>query len=405
MNRLRIGGPSSFWSQAATTALLLVFFIGPVRLAVELGEPGWRARARKIYQTLRNRDLNPEDRAANTAGYYENIMNHSARVTNANQLFTRAWIPARLAGKGDFIGQRARADFLTTENIPNLNLKHRRYGLITTNSYGMADKEYPLGKPANARRIALIGDSILQGWGVPIQESFQALLEEKLNAEAGSASRKFELLNFGVGGYRITQNLEVMTSITPRFQPDAYVVTLTYLSVFRHWGMHLWEAARSGVDLKYDFIRTLAAKSRLSSQDTFAAASAKLEQFRIPTIAWVLRQMKAHCDRTGVPMLIVLLPSLHRKADIEQAFRDVIPIMSELGSPVLDLLSVLHRAQNPEQLRVAPDDEHPSREGHRIIFESLYSGLRDNPEAWAMITGDSRSDGSQMVQSRGPSGD
>ena len=41
-----------------------------------------------------------------------------------------------------------------------------------TNSHGMRDDELPLAKPAGQLRIALVGDSLGFGWGVPIEESF-----------------------------------------------------------------------------------------------------------------------------------------------------------------------------------------------------------------------------------------
>ena len=81
-----------------------------------------------------------------------------------------------------------------------------------------------MAKPAGVRRLVLLGDSMTRGLGVPPGTGWEPLLERDLNARYTSpAVRQFELLNFGVSGYRMTQMLDVGLEVAPRFKPDVYV--------------------------------------------------------------------------------------------------------------------------------------------------------------------------------------
>src|SRR5688572_21179795 len=48
---------------------------------------------------------------------------------------------------------------------------------IRTNSWGMRDKEYTLTKPRNTYRVAIIGDSVAFGYGLPLHLVFSERLE------------------------------------------------------------------------------------------------------------------------------------------------------------------------------------------------------------------------------------
>lgn len=56
------------------------------------------------------------------------------------------------------------------------------------NSMGLRDREYAREKPAGSRRIALFGDSFVEGWGMPIERVINRQLEICLQ-EGGSGSR------------------------------------------------------------------------------------------------------------------------------------------------------------------------------------------------------------------------
>ena len=72
---------------------------------------------------------------------------------------------------------------------------------MTTNRWGMRDKDYEKIPPPNTYRIALTGPSFVMGYGVNDGEDFDSLLEERLNREnSGTPYAGYEILNFAVPG-------------------------------------------------------------------------------------------------------------------------------------------------------------------------------------------------------------
>jgi GDSL-like lipase/acylhydrolase family protein len=95
---------------------------------------------------------------------------------------------------------------------------------FTVNSFGMPNDEITLEKPPGVFRIAFVGDSLSANFGFrPRPEIYLNVLERTLNQEKRGDWR-FEALNFGVNGYGILQELQMLRSRALRFQPDLVVV-------------------------------------------------------------------------------------------------------------------------------------------------------------------------------------
>lgn len=69
---------------------------------------------------------------------------------------------------------------------------------ITINSAGYRDREFSAAKPADARRLLLLGDSYCEALQVELAEGFPDRLEGTLTTHAG---RPVEVINTGVSGY------------------------------------------------------------------------------------------------------------------------------------------------------------------------------------------------------------
>ena len=74
------------------------------------------------------------------------------------------------------------------------------------NADSLRDYDYPINKGKDTFRIAVIGDSLAFGYGVNLQDAYAKQLELKLNAM--NTGKRYEVLNFGVGGYDIQQSVE-----------------------------------------------------------------------------------------------------------------------------------------------------------------------------------------------------
>jgi hypothetical protein len=83
------------------------------------------------------------------------------------------------------------------------------------NSKGLRDEEYPYEKPDGAYRILVLGDSFTYGLHVKQSETFADRLETALK-EQGS----FEVINAGVIGYNLTQEVLFYEVEGYKYQPD-----------------------------------------------------------------------------------------------------------------------------------------------------------------------------------------
>jgi len=125
------------------------------------------------------------------------------------------------------------------ELIPN---QDRLFDLVRlrTNSEGLADEEYATAKPANTFRIVLLGSSYSMPVGVPLEQSWQQDLEGRLNGLHDG--RRYEVINFSVGGYDPIQLLGVLKHKAMTYDPNLIVVDVTLSSaplirpeeVYRH---------------------------------------------------------------------------------------------------------------------------------------------------------------------------
>jgi len=110
-------------------------------------------------------------------------------------------------------------------HIPNARFVHSRKEfkvLVSYNSFGMRDTEHDLIKPPGVFRIAVLGDSFMEGSQVPLDSVYSKVLERLLR-EKGVCC---ETLNFGVNNYGTDQEVILLGKNVFRFDPDLVIVSL-----------------------------------------------------------------------------------------------------------------------------------------------------------------------------------
>ncbi len=100
---------------------------------------------------------------------------------------------------------------------------------VETNRYGMRMGDVSLDKSPGKIRVAVLGDSLPFGWGVPPGEAFPAVLETALNP--GGAAR-FEVLNFAAPGFTVYHALQQYETLVHNFQPDILILALGLFDSF-----------------------------------------------------------------------------------------------------------------------------------------------------------------------------
>jgi lysophospholipase L1-like esterase len=96
---------------------------------------------------------------------------------------------------------------------------------VKINSKGLRNREIGHEKPAGVTRILILGDSMTEGIQVPMEETFSALLEARLN-QSGSA--KFEVVNAGVSHFGTDNEVLYFQNEGYKYQPD--IVILAFLT-------------------------------------------------------------------------------------------------------------------------------------------------------------------------------
>jgi lysophospholipase L1-like esterase len=265
---------------------------------------------------------------------------------------------------------------------------------VRTNSRGLRERELPPAKPAGARRVVFLGDSVTFGAGVRDDEPFPRLLEAAVN-EGGAGP--IETVNAGVVGYNTVQELARLEQVGLAYQPDVVVVTfvvndlLETFTIFDHQYEPTGSLAYVKVWLRrnshlYRFVQNLywridqeLRRAREGPTEPLRKRD-RLEE-RLATLAEMVRLARAN----GAAFLLVLYPDnlgdpvnpgptgerLTMREELERfAAREQVP--------VVDLTAALGDVRDPRarQYRLR-EDPHPSPEGHRAIAEALRAPLID----------------------------
>lgn len=363
--------------------LLLLLSLPAIR---DIGSPSWN----RAIASLRDTGLNVRDAARHHRGYYEQleVRGQINAAVAAAQGERPNWLDPAQAGI-----IRNREDWIERDLYPSLNLVWNG-NTFTTNTFGMRDREYSLQKPAGTYRIALLGPSHVMGNGVADGQTFEHLVEQRLNNEfAGSVQQNFEILNFGVDGFTLPQQLAMLEDRVLQFSPDMVIVNHYHrgrMMTERYLGKIIWKnipisddlraiLARVGIDqvdrgslpvpteLGRILARNLGLDPRMPQGEFEARArrvSNEVNDWALERIATVVREAGA------VPVVLAL------NAVIDDAPTGVpnIEAIRRAQLLVFDLINVFP-AEDRAALRVAPWDDHPNPMGHRLIADALYAQL------------------------------
>lgn len=89
------------------------------------------------------------------------------------------------------------------------------------NDHGCRGPDYVIPKPAEVRRILVLGDSYALGVGVHEEDTVAARLQTLLNADANPAAGvRYEVINCAVSGYSTLQERLLFEILAPVYQPD-----------------------------------------------------------------------------------------------------------------------------------------------------------------------------------------
>jgi lysophospholipase L1-like esterase len=280
---------------------------------------------------------------------------------------------------------------------PNARGIHRGV-LWRTNSAGFRGPEATPQPAPGVFRIAVVGDSFAAGDGVREEDAYAAQLERLLTA-SGSSTR-FEVLNFGLGGLNISQVLERAALLGARFHPHLFVYGLTLNDIDigneaeervhseqrREIGKEVFRFAGSpSYLLRALWPRFVSLRQVLWPRPGKDYGEALAQAYRDPEkfarIERGLAGFEALANRTGVCVHVLVhteLSHLRFAHPFRDAYDGIESAARERGLTVTQSFPS-YRWRDSDDLRVSLRDGHPNAEGHRILAERLYAGLRELP--------------------------
>jgi lysophospholipase L1-like esterase len=111
-------------------------------------------------------------------------------------------------------------DELTVRKSDNASLIYEYIpGKPKINSHGFMDLERSLEKPEGVHRIVVIGDSLVNGTGIDLDQTFPRVLEQLLQGDG----QKVEVLSFAVTGYSTSQQMALLERALA-FSPDEVIL-------------------------------------------------------------------------------------------------------------------------------------------------------------------------------------
>ena len=95
---------------------------------------------------------------------------------------------------------------------------------IEANDIGYRDRVHARQKPANALRVAFLGDSYTEAMQVPLEQAYWRLVESRLTGCAAAGGRVPEAMSFGLSGIGTAQQLEIYRKVAAGYDPDVVVL-------------------------------------------------------------------------------------------------------------------------------------------------------------------------------------
>lgn len=262
------------------------------------------------------------------------------------------------------------------------------------NGEGMRDVPRVREKAAGTRRVAVLGDSIAFGYWVAARDSFPAQLETLLGDAPGGAP--VEVLNFGVPGYNLEQEIELLRARALGFAPDLVIFALCLNDLeggesYEH-GLVVDRGARSAA-LAGRAYEALLDRSLLLSwieyRRTELAARRQFTRARDPwsgplyaetlaeqEAALTARFHEAQAALGGTPALVAVFPAFNGPFDDRYRHADFHRLAARAakasGLGLVDLLDC-YRGYVFRDVRV--DVVHPSPLGHRVAAHALADAL------------------------------
>jgi len=359
------------WRSFATTSFGLVVLLcfGLPQVYGRFGDEG-----SKVVQSFRSARLNRLDAEQMQGGYYEDLMNvekFNVELGVIRNSAPRGWLELH-----ETEAMRPTDDYRLAELVPGTEMTYKG-AHFTVNRWGMRDRDYELAKPPHTFRAAILGASYIMGSGVDDDQSFENLVEDRMNAEWGADGEQYQILNFAVGGYSPLQRVLAFETEALKFDPDAVLYIAHENEVFRLY-RHIAAARDRGQQPPWPELEALLEQIGVTEDMAGDSLDAALKPHVREILQFALTQLARDCQQRNIVPIFCLLPTLEmygQPSDIEWMFE----MAREAGFHTISLIGVYDECDIFD-IRVADWDYHPNVKGHQIIAARLFEELAKHRE-------------------------
>jgi hypothetical protein len=338
-------------------------------------QSGLGPRAAGAINTLRQDSVSLAEAAQVVQGYYEEITDVRVRPG--------PWL-AGLEGRPEpprhiHYTDMARPvdDFLERELIPGWHGSVEGAEL-TINQFGMRDRpDRTREKPPGTRRIALVGSSVVMGYGVRDDETFARLLEDRLNVGWATGAPRYEVLNFGTGMSHVIQRRVLIDRKVFGFNPDV-LYYVAHQNEYTGPAAHLAKLVAKGNALPYPCLAEVVRKAGITPNMSWGETEVRLQPHVREIVSGMYRELVAECRRRGVrPVWVyVPMPGVTEPPGLAEEFART---AEQAGFAVVDT-SGWADGRRAIEVKMSDIDHHANVLGHRLIAERLEAVIRRRPE-------------------------
>lgn len=259
------------------------------------------------------------------------------------------------------------------------------------NSQGFRDQDHQTTNLDQAIRILILGDSIVYGQMVALEQTFPELLEAKLNQ---LIEPRVEVINMGLCGWNTVMQLESLVKNGLQFNPDLVIITyvindvqikqfprpeeafdqekmiipIAFLDTYFDQHSYLYSFAKfrynrllEKLNLKNDYFTTTRSFYRPEARGYRQFVNALTKIYQITQA----NQAKS------------VLVSLNWRPGWETETGMILDEAQQLSMPVLDMYPYFSKYSSTD-LQVSPSDWHPNEKAHQIYADVLTNYLLNN---------------------------
>ena len=261
-----------------------------------------------------------------------------------------------------------------------------------TSRWGGRGTEYDRPVEEGVIRILVLGDSFTDGRAVGLEATHPKVMERRLNADAPAGIR-YEVANAGWAGSLTAQWVSTLRQALVDFQPDLvltvyYMRDGTFIGSIPAFFDRIRQQFRKGRNLAYrisylyrravDPMHLSIWAERFGREYDRAYFGSEAETVEWRMARENLRQLAAMTREQGAEFVLANFPTLFRLDPMHPFGRiyDAIETFArKCEIPYIDLYPAFE-GKDAARLWVAPDDQHPNVDGHRIAGEYLARSLK-----------------------------